>query len=166
MRALTIKPHFAHAIAFLAKRIENRAKPIPPALLGERIAIHAGASLPAGWANQLREACPTGPNRLPLIVGGVSQTAQFEGEPDRCIHMRGIVATAVLARCIESNRAPAAFRSKPWADPGAVWWWTLEGVRVLTSPVHVERGQLGLWRLDDRVEYLIASTPHRVIDGV
>ena len=152
MRALTLKPHWAHSVAFLGKRIENRAKPIPPALLGERIAIHAGASLPTGWANQLREACPTGPNRLPLIVGGVSQTAQFEGEPDRCIHMRGIVATAVLARCIDAHRGT---QGQPWADPAAAYWWHLEDVRVLECPVHVERGQLGLWNLSDDVAAML-----------
>ena len=160
MKALTIKPHFAHAIAFLGKRIENRAKAIPRnSPPGTRIAIHAGASLPSGWADQLRAACPTGPNRLDLLVGQVTQTAWYEGEPEhRSIHMRGIVATAVLARCVDAHRGT---QGQPWADPAAAFWWHLEDVRVLEHPIHVERGQLGLWNLSDDVAAMLEVNDDR-----
>ena len=46
MHALTLHPHWAHSVAWLKKTIENRARPIPRALVGERIAIHAGAEPP------------------------------------------------------------------------------------------------------------------------
>jgi hypothetical protein len=50
MRALTLHPHWAHAVAHLSKTIENRGRPIPKALVGQRIAIHAGAELPKAFA--------------------------------------------------------------------------------------------------------------------
>lgn len=43
MKALTIRPQWAHAIAWHGKRIENRTRPFPRTLrVDERFAIHAG----------------------------------------------------------------------------------------------------------------------------
>lgn len=132
MRALTLTPHWAHAIAHMNKRIENRSRHIPLALVGQRIAIHAGATLPTGWALELA-ACNLGPN------------PQLREED---IATRGIVATALLAYAERSS----SWDVPPWAMRDAAWWWHLADVRVLRRVVPVQRGQLGLWRLDAETE--------------
>lgn len=45
MKALTLKPQFAHAVAWLGKRKEMREWDVPEDMIGERIAIHAGSKL-------------------------------------------------------------------------------------------------------------------------
>jgi hypothetical protein len=44
MYAITIKPHWAWAILHAGKRVENRDF-LPPALVGQRVALHAGRPL-------------------------------------------------------------------------------------------------------------------------
>lgn len=129
MRALTLRPHWAHAVTHLGKRVENRTRRIPAALVGRRVAIHAGATLPAWWPRELDAAC---------MDRRLMHTS---------IILRAIVCTAVLASCEEAHDDPP-----PWADPSAAWWWHLADVRTLREPVPVQRGQLGLWRLDAETE--------------
>lgn len=170
MRALTCYPHWAHAICWLGKPIENRGRPIPRALVGERIAIHAGATLDCvsgvrevrgltraapRWALDLADHWPTEkiePFRvLPHVWG--------EDGVMRPIATRSIVATAIVRphepdcggwhlsfapRLGQPNPTPP-----PWADPTAAFWWALSDVQRLVVPVPVRRGQLGLWRLPD-----------------
>lgn len=135
MRALTLRPHWAHAVAHLGKRIENRTQPIPLALLGCRIAIHAGGALPKGWLIGLSERDP-GPS--PEM-------------DESAIVTRAIVATAVLYECIPSSMWPQSMARPQWADPHAAYWWQLDDVITLPEPIHVQRGQLGLWRLPEEV---------------
>lgn len=148
MRALTLKPHWAHAVAWLWKRIENRSRPIPAKLVGERVAIHAGASLPRGWGPELRRACPGG--RVVVThhpdAGPLAWVPRMD--PSGCeIRTRAIVATAVLWGEARSDLERWGY-FPDWAEDGAHWW-GLVSVRRLTTPVPVQRGQLGLWTLDD-----------------
>ena len=43
LRALTLWPEWAWAVCHLGKNVENRSWPIPRGMVGETIAIHAGA---------------------------------------------------------------------------------------------------------------------------
>lgn len=128
MRGLTIKQPWAWAICFAGKRIENRSRPIPAKLVGQRVAIHAGTGT-ASAAFQL--------DSPPAAVRAWAKTV----EP---LRNRCIVATAVLAG---SDGDP----TDAWAIPGRCHW-RLEDVVVLREPVPVARGQLGLWRLDPETE--------------
>ena len=56
-RAVTLYAHQAHAVAHLGKPIENRTRPIPPALVGQRVAIHAGAEVPREVADEVLIRC-------------------------------------------------------------------------------------------------------------
>ena len=47
MRALTLWQPWAHAVAHLGKRIENRPWKPWPAVIGTRVAIHAAAKVDA-----------------------------------------------------------------------------------------------------------------------
>lgn len=132
-RAYTLKPHWAHAIAHLGKRCENRTRPIPRGLVGKRVAIHAGAvsGLPRDWRYEILSA--NGP------------TAPFE---PGC---SAFVATAVLAE--HTERFPGELGNGPlpewmaWGDDNAASWWRLTDVRTLRCPVPVARGAQGPWRL-------------------
>lgn len=50
MKGITLKPWWAAAIATLGKDCENRTWAPYPSVRGQRIAIHAGALAPVGWA--------------------------------------------------------------------------------------------------------------------
>ncbi len=175
MKALTLWAEWAHAICWLGKRIENRTRRPPTAMLGERFAIHAGAHIggrkggvAAGEAHQnlTHAARENGielawnwahwPYLSPLVapVGTVLQPIQT----------RAIVATAVLQGWDdEDGRAEAedlGLRRPGWGVPGAVWWY-LTDVERLVVPVTVERGQLGFWTLPEDVEQAVlgGTTP-------
>ena len=150
-RALTLLPHWAHAVAHLGKRIENRKRPIPPALIGQRVAIHAGAALPRNWPGIVRDWRPWLETRH-VQAWGLTVRETFP------ITTRAIVATAVIrphdpqpggwrlsADAGDLHRQP---QIPPWADVTASDWWALDEVIALPDPVLVPRGQLGLWRLD------------------
>jgi len=54
-RALTLWPEWAWAIESLDKRVENRTWPIPPAMIGATVYLHAGSEAPASVHRQRRE---------------------------------------------------------------------------------------------------------------
>ena len=149
MRAVTLHPHWAHAVAHLGKRCENRSRPIPPALIGERVAIHAGASAPQTdrlfsnpWGVRIH-GCS-------VDRDGIARAGLF-GKPLAPIATRAIVATAVLGWCRESVAVP---RPPPWSDAHAAWWWRLDDVHTLAEAVPFPkpyRGQLGLWHLPEEI---------------
>jgi hypothetical protein len=151
MRALTLKPHWAHAVTHLGKRCENRSRPIPPALLGQRIAIHAGAALPKGWALELEQASRHRFHGWGGVCSGLGwiQPRRTAG-PTLPVVTRAIVATAVLVECEKPHGFGAGNTLRwhaTWNDPDAAWWWHLDDVWAPPVPVRCPRGQLGLWRL-------------------
>lgn len=81
MRALTVRQPWASLIASGAKRIENRTWRPPAALMGQRIAIHAGA----GWDKR-------GEGFTPARKGELPQSR--------------VVCTAVIDRVVEASDDP------------------------------------------------------------
>jgi hypothetical protein len=134
MRALTLRPHWAHAVAHMGKRIENRSRPIPKALVGCRVAIHAGATLPRLWLDDLIESSPK-----PVTPIGADE-----------IVTRHIVATAVL-NWWEWPAGDTVCDTPPWGFIDSIFWWHLAEVRTLASPIPMQRGQLGLWHLPEDI---------------
>ena len=138
MKALTLHPEWAHAIAHLGKRTENRTWRPPEAMIGRRIAIHAGASIAGGRG---REAADIVLNTISRIAG----TWVCAGD----VRCRAIVATATIASADDDHRTP-------W-DATGQWHWRLSGVVTLSTPVPVARGRLGLWRLDSDTEAAVIA---------
>jgi len=139
MRALTIKQPWVWAIccAQAGKDVENRSRPIPTPIEGQRIAIHAGVGVGSlDLAVQcLRNAGYVSPNGLSLRKV-VTLAAAFQPK-------RAIVAVATIT----NDGDPVS----PWAIDGLCHW-QLSDVVVFTEPVPQQRGQLGLWRLSADTE--------------
>jgi hypothetical protein len=128
MRALTVKYPYSAAIAHGPKRIENRTKPIPYKHLGTTVLIHAGAT---------EDRTPRPSDQMPRdLTDGMSTWPR---------HHRAIVAVALLGGCHKDEGC-----CRPWGFPNT-WHWEIKNVHALPQPVHVERGQLGLWTVDDDV---------------
>ncbi len=161
MRALTLYPHWAHAILGHGKCIENRAGPIPAGLVGARVALHAGAFRPGRWWDDVRQASggtvPRGVAPVPLTREDRDWHAPFAmrgpwRSDTRHMQCRAIVGTAVLVEHIDAaTRRGDGPGGQPWGDDGAAWWWGLADVRILPEAIPWRRGRLGLWRLPEDV---------------
>jgi hypothetical protein len=158
MRALTLHPEWAHAIAHLGKRIENRPWKPPEKLLGERIAIHAGKSVGGrpGFPAML-DGCRAVAARDPLTVFALEAGEAYLGTPlrMRLIETSAIIATARLDGWSDAEgRAELPAEATPpdawrWGDPTSPFWWHLSDVRLVV-PVPC-RGSLGLWTVPEDV---------------
>lgn len=129
MRALTLRPVWAHSVAHLDKRIENRTWEPPESIRGQRIAIHAG----------LRKA------------------DRAERETVAVLRALGYVVPDDMPRgCVVAVARVTGWRysSRPEVDGG--WWigpvgWELDDVVTLARPVP-SKGLLGLWEMSESVE--------------
>ena len=151
MKALTLYQPYASAIAWSGKLIENREWPPPRSLLGQRIAIHAGAKkrdeqwgLPADIdARDLAE---------PLPRSAVVCTAVVFGALDLTNPKR-----PQMSMCLRSTTNQIEFRVRMIETmPKDRWWvgpvgWLLGEVRSLAEPVPC-KGAMGLWTLSPEVE--------------
>ena len=122
MRALTIRQPMAHAIAHLGKNLENRSR-VAKSLVGQVIAIHAGAAWDDGHAERVEQSCGVRVERSDVTHGAV-------------------IATARIARVLEHSDSPW------WIGPLAL---ELEDVRPLVAPIPA-KGALGYWHLTDEQE--------------
>jgi hypothetical protein len=120
---LTLWQPWAHAVAHMGKRIENRDWTPPVWLVGQRFAIHAGLHFDQSAAELL----------------GVSRDQVAFG---------AVVATAVYAGYVESEAQLPQGQEEWWSGPSA---WVLDGVRTLREPLAC-RGWPGLWYLPLGVE--------------
>lgn len=148
MRALTLHAGWAWAICHLGKRIENRPWKIPASMIGERIAIHAGANI---GARKGSTAAMETIQRIEQAARAAGYTGDVWAASTEA-PTRAIVATAVLESC-SMNPDDAG----GWAVPGQ-YGWVLADVRVLAEPVPVQRGSLGLWRIDSKTTAAIEET--------
>ncbi|MFG2540611.1 ASCH domain-containing protein [Streptomyces sp. NPDC048511] len=123
MKALTIRQPWAGAIAYGAKRTENRSWPAPSKHLGTRVLIHAAASTYAAIG------------RLRVIeITGIEPDAQWP-------ETRGaVIAVATLADCHFDQGMSCC---DPWGMEG-FFHWELTNVAALPEPV-TAKGALGFW---------------------
>ncbi len=135
MKALTIYQPWAHAIAYLGKRIENRTWAPPISSLGRRIAIHAGKTI------------------QPEVVEWLILDGFLEDDFQPQDLTRGaVVALATLESWITDG--------KQVPDDQRYWWngpvgWLLKDV-VPIEPVPC-RGAQGLWDLPADVERQVSE---------
>lgn len=131
MKAITICEPYATLIARGIKRVENRTWAAPGAVVGKRIAIHAGKS--KSW----------------LAPGNY-------GIPLSELTFGAVVATAVLADCVHvyPNIPEWAKNEYPWLHDhehteGPVCW-ILTDVVKLPTPIPF-KGAQGFWDIPDEL---------------
>lgn len=156
MKALTLYPEWAFAVAHLGKRVENRTWCPPPGLLrvGDQLAIHGGAAF--------------GGTSTRIGVGGKVPSAWLDAVRDMVTMARRAGAPMperiTMRRLIEAAQgkivAVARFGGTPTSvnDPWFVGpvGWLLEDVQVLRQPVAC-KGAQGLWDLPPAVLAQVAD---------
>ncbi len=154
LQALTLTQPWAHAIAHLGKRIENRTWAPPTRMLGRWMAIHAGKKLDREALEDLvierAQYTPAEVVGAEITVRGMAQGAILAvarldgwvrggGVSD---HERRVLATSWAGAEPELvKRAEEATRDRWWAGP--VGWVFGDVVRLAEPVPHV--GAQGLW---------------------
>lgn len=129
MYALTLWPEWAHAVAHLGKRVENRSWK-RDSIIGQDIAIHAGAKIGGGQGVQ----------RGLLQVQWMSPSRFKSPLQEKDIVTSAIVAVVRIKDMVQDS-------GLPWAADGQ-WHWVLDNVRVLEEPVPCS-GRQGLWKVPE-----------------
>jgi hypothetical protein len=125
LKVLTLYRPWAWLVAAGHKAVENRRWGPPAAMVGQRIAIHAGATIDRRGSDRARAF------GIPVSADAWAQ---------------GIVGLATIDRVLGIADAPAlpsnVFR---WFE-GPLGWVLRDAIQIPAVPV---RGQQGLWLLDD-----------------
>ena len=168
MRALTIHQPWATLIASGAKAHETRGMAPPAAMIGCRIAIHAGKSInslmeiqdylvatnlrdehPAQWIEEIIVALKgSGISRLTdLPLGAILCTAMLAGAY-RCGATLPSNGQTLVTSWAPGSPQRGTFMPDAYGDysPGR-WAWHLTDVQCLPTPVPA-RGQQGFWPWD------------------
>lgn len=140
--AITIWPEWVYAILHLGKDVELRTWPCWRSLVGQDIALHAGA-YPGGPGPK-----PEGRANIKYFIQRVHQiTGSLPPAGWSAEACRIAGSFAGLAQLGEAGR----IHSSPWADPdGLVYAWPLLQRRALVELVP-HRGAQGLWRVPDEL---------------
>jgi hypothetical protein len=156
MKAITLWPEWIWAMCHLGKRVENRTWVPPKALLGQVIALHAGAHIGgrkgrpamldgmyavcymahrAGWVCSHRETFYDG-----------SEKYFFDGPGGhKSILVDEIPKKAIVATC-RINIDQLTPEQEKWAAQGHRHW-ALSDFNVLPEPISI-RGSQGFWDWD------------------
>lgn len=124
VRVLTIRQPWADCIvhgsrAYGPKRVENRTRPIPPALIGARVLIHAA--------------------KAPATSNSIVMVRDYDWPDVRA----AVIGEARIVSCHQANHT-GALCCAPWGFEDH-WHWQLEDVLRYAEPIPA-RGQLGLWK--------------------
>lgn len=160
MRALTEIRPWDFAIVRGLKPEENRSWAPPDAVLGSRIATHAGLKYSAAAAGAIDGLTELGaaPSEAAWPGGFIVGTVRIEGwvEHDGNGNRR-------LWRGVPLEVALAALKS-PWVSSKAGFAWLLRDPIALTHPVAC-RGAQGLWVVPPAIEALVTAQLARASDG-
>ena len=165
MRALTLWPEWAVAVAHLGKDVENRKWAPTASHFGTRIAIHSGIEIggrtgKARTAEGLASLTQTAYHaKRPVESEQIEDTQEYRVRlrlptqrgasfPWRPIVRGAIIATVQLdgVTDVRDHTGPIP----PWAHPDSPFWWHLSDVYVLPTPIPW-KGCLGLWRVDPTI---------------
>lgn len=168
MKTLTMFPEWAFAIAHLGKRVENRGWRPPLSLVGQRLAIHAGAHI---GGRKGRVATDEGVRAVEHMCPDLRLECNWwPPDPpsfrlDRDGPYHPVVTSAVVATCTVAGlvddrpelRKGSRGSPVPWGVPDQVWW-ILSDVQVLEKPIPC-KGRQGLWefRPDEHCRCLLAD---------
>lgn len=143
MRALTVRQPYADAIAYGAKSVENRSKPLPPKHIGAPVLLHAAK---AAHATRITAAL------LSEFTGAdITEWTDTRSSILAVIRFRG------------SHRV-TEWCCRPWGQvitrvQPEVWHWEISEVIRLPQPVPAS-GALGFWQVPDD----IAAAVQRQVD--
>lgn len=165
MKALTLQQPWAFAIFELGKDVENRTWAPPAAIIGQRIAIHAGKKHDQRGDNALRQMLRAWDlcreldelNAMPLQYGSVLGTVEITGYARRVkgpIDGNGAEQIQHFPTSKDWSY-PSKLINTPWAASGQ-YQWGLETPRALLEPIPA-KGAQGLWTLPDEIAAQIAS---------
>lgn len=166
--ALTLRPHWAHAVTDLGKWVENRASMAPVRLLGKRIAIHAGARDGRDPAQDAREAASLGLNPAHCAASAIVATARVfafvrhEGKViEVCDDPLEVESPDDLGRVVAElhARAERATTSPWWRGPIG---WCLDQVIKLNHPVRCT-GNQGPWRMPVQTLFAVRVAENRTL---
>lgn len=159
MKALTVWQPWASLIAIGAKPYEFRTWRPPPAIIGQRIAIHAGARpvrasevrrLVAALRGEGEAVNPClRPEALQLLE---SLIAGFDKSPDTLFAtpaatlapLSHVLCTAVVGPPKRGDLVAQEFGFDVDEEDGFNWGWPMLDIEPLTPPMPV-RGAQGLW---------------------
>ncbi|WP_342234568.1 hypothetical protein [Inquilinus sp. OTU3971] len=135
MRAISTWQPFAHLIAIGAKKIETRPYPLPPAILGQRIAIAATKNIRSAQRRAIED---------PFLQDELLRLAvpPLDTLPRGCV-----VATAIAARSepitqeLVDALSPAEF-AMGWYAEGRFAWFLEDVIKIEPVPA---RGMQGFW---------------------
>lgn len=155
IKCLTIWPEWAPSFTHMGKRVENRTWPPPSQLIGERFALHAGASWPGPnsdrWHNFKQTAIDAGflvNQREKGVIEYVDLSFDEYAEDMRTIEVPVgcVFITCVLesVRHIDSFTEDELF-SLDWAF--GPWCWILGHLHRIPQPVPA-KGHQGFWWVD------------------
>jgi hypothetical protein len=138
MKALTVRQPYADAIAWNAKPVENRTKPLPAKYVGVPVMLHAAKAL---------HASRLAATDLAAITGGQDY--------DGWIDTRSAVLAVIRFKGCHQADGSVHWCCRPWGQvPTAqhpnVWHWEIDDVTRLGEPVPV-KGALGFWTPSDDV---------------
>jgi len=142
MKALTLRRPWPWAIFCEGKRIENRTWAPPPALLGQRLAIHAGQGNDQSGAEAILGAHGDRYDLREVERGALSKRFGMFATG-----IVGVVTVVGVATSPEQARA-RGFDVRWWRGP--LGWLLAEPV-ALHKPIECQ-GRLGLWELTPGLE--------------
>jgi hypothetical protein len=152
MRALTLWPEWAWAVAYLGKDVENRGWAPPSYIRGQRIAIHAGKHVggrsgPAAYRDGAA-----------LVIETALRAGLDPYAPDSFVtrlHRELCATTSAVVAVARVEAEVAGSAPSAWAATGQ-YHWRLCDVTTLRRPVPC-RGAQGLWVVPREVEDAIAA---------
>lgn len=152
MRAITLWPEWCWAILNLHKDCENRDWPLPPALVGQTVALHAGRSIggrPGRIAGvEAWDGIATMARRSGWSVGRLGvMTLDRAGGVVR--YSESEIARSSIVALVRFG-APVQDHLSGWAVPGA-WHWPIQRLWPI-SPVISCPGAQGLWTVPADIE--------------
>jgi len=165
MQAISVRPQWAYAMLYLGKRVENRDF-APEALLGRRIAFHAGkkigdtTSLPS-TARGLRELAVdmVGANFLAAPVWLKGEEPFLAWQPlgandlksSRILRADDCPTSCIFATAIIGELVPPVpdADTPPWSRKGKHWW-ILDDFQALPEPIPCS-GQRGVWTVQEEM---------------
>lgn len=136
MRALTVRQPYSDAIAFGAKRVENRTRPLPRKHIGVPVLLHAG-----------KDPHDSGITAADLAKATWCDIGQWT---DTRSAILAVIRFKGSHRCADVH-----WCCKPWGQVETtqhpeVWHWEIEHVERLAEPVPAT-GALSFWTPKDNV---------------
>lgn len=156
-QAITLWPEWAWAICHLDKMVENRTWPPPKAVVGTRIAIHAGAHV-GGRKGEPARREGTGAMLSMAVRAGWTLSEVFVREHEQFIELRKgappvveFTPSAIVTSAIVAHALLARIDEPQEVGEHGGWYigeygWRLEDVVVLPEPIPMQGAQ-GLWGL-------------------